>query len=208
LEGWQNGRTDTLTKNFINLHKHEGSFQTSLNYGYFINEHQFGWPAPDEAWQARSQTFIGWPACNSKSSFFEFIKNPGSFFQFIENPGSFYRFVENPGSFLWLISRNGDSFLMFTIIVHDADFFDVKIPVFMSTQQHFSWPLFYLSQTTSIWRGLFRKECQLSNSCYKTGILASEWSSQRQLPPCLIPAQHRATILQCPQDICAMVGHS
>ncbi len=150
MEGWQNGRTDTLTKNFINLHKHEGSFQTSLNYGYFINEHQFGWPAPDEAWQARSQTFIGWPACNSKSSFFEFIKNPGSFFQFIENPGSFYRFVENPGSFLWLISRNGDSFLMFTIIVHDADFFKLKIPVFLSMPQHFSWPLFYLSRTALI----------------------------------------------------------
>ena len=81
----------------------------------------------------------------------------------------------------------------------------------MSTPQHFSWPLCYLSRTASIWIGLslFRKERQLSNSCYKTGILASEWLSQRPLSLCLIPAQHRGitTILQCPQEVCAMVGH-
>ncbi len=42
---WNEDRTDMLTKNY----KHEGSLQTLLNYGYFIKEHQFGWPAPDEA---------------------------------------------------------------------------------------------------------------------------------------------------------------
>jgi hypothetical protein len=77
---WNEDGTDTLTKNFTNLHEHEGSFQVSLNYGYFINKHQFGWPAPDKAWQARSKTFTGWPACcNGKT----FNKNPGSFFRFI-----------------------------------------------------------------------------------------------------------------------------
>ena len=98
---------------------------------------------------------------------------------------------------------------MLTKIVHDADFIELKIPVFMSMRQHFSWPLLYLSRTASIWIGLFRKERQLSNSCYKTGILASEWLSQRPLPPCFIPAQHRGipTILQCLQEVCAMVGH-
>jgi hypothetical protein len=64
-------------------------------------------------------------------------------------------------------------------------------------------------RTASIWIGLFRKERQLSNSCYRTGILASEWLSQRPLPPCFIPAQHRGipSILQCLQEVCAMVGH-
>jgi hypothetical protein len=51
---WNEDGTDALTKNLTNLHKHEGSFQVSLNYGYFIIEHHFVWPAPDEAWQARS----------------------------------------------------------------------------------------------------------------------------------------------------------
>ena len=81
---------------------------------------------------------------------------------------------------------------------------------FMSTPQHFSWPLFNLSRTASIWKGLFKKERQLSNSWYKAGIFASEWLSQRPLPPCLIPAQHRGipTILQCSQEVCARVGWS
>jgi hypothetical protein len=99
--------------------------------------------------------------------------------------------IRNAGWFLRLISTNAGSFLTLTKIVHDADFFELKIPVFVSTPQHFSWPLFYLSRTASIWIGLFRKERQLSNSCYKTGILAYEWLSQRSLPPSLIPAQHR-----------------
>ena len=86
---WNKDRTDTLTKNFKNLHIHEGSFQTLLNYRYFINENQFGWPAPDEAWQACSQTFKGWPACKGKM----FNKNPGSLFWFIKNPDSFFRFI-------------------------------------------------------------------------------------------------------------------
>jgi hypothetical protein len=82
-----------------------------------------------------------------------------------------------------------------------------KSPCSCQRIQHFSWPLFYLLRTASIWRGLFRKERQLSNSCYKAGILASMWLGQRPLPQCLIPAQHRANILQCPQEVCAMVGH-
>ena len=105
---------------------------------------------------------------------------------------------------------NAGSCFTLTKIVHDADFFELKIPVFMSKPQHFSWPLLYLSRTASrIWIGLSIKERQLSNSCYKTGILASEWLSQRPLSLCLIPAQHRGitTILQCPQEVCAMVGH-
>jgi hypothetical protein len=109
-----------------------------LNYGYFINKHQFGWPAPDEeAWQACSQTFIGWPVCKGKI----FNKNPGSFLRFIKNAGSFFRVIKNPGSvripvhfsasFLRLNGRNADSFLTLAKIVYDADFFELKIPVFM-----------------------------------------------------------------------------
>jgi hypothetical protein len=55
----------------------------------------------------------------------------GSFFRFIKNPGSFFQFIENPGSFLQLNSRNAGSFLRFTKIVYDADFFELKILVFM-----------------------------------------------------------------------------
>ena len=58
-----------------------------------------------------------------------------------------------------------------------------------------------LSQTASIWRGLFRKERQ---------PVLKFLLQERPLPPRLIPAQHRGipTILQCPQEVCAMVGHS
>jgi hypothetical protein len=98
----------TLTKNFINLLKHEGSFHTLLNYSYFINKRGFGsWPAPDEGWQARSRTFIGWPARNRK-----LLKNPTSFripvhfFGSEKYPiyfsGSFLRLIQNTGSFLIL----------------------------------------------------------------------------------------------------------
>ena len=84
---WNKDRTDTLTKDFVNLHKHEGSFQTSLKYGYyFISKHQFGWPAPDEAWQVRSQTFIGWPACKGKM----LKKIPVHFFGSLRIPVHFF----------------------------------------------------------------------------------------------------------------------
>jgi hypothetical protein len=60
--------------------------QTSLHYGYYSTKSEFGWPAPDEAWQARRQAFIGWPARNHKM----LNKNPSSYFRFIKNPGSFF----------------------------------------------------------------------------------------------------------------------
>jgi hypothetical protein len=39
----------------------------ATNYGYFINEHQYDWPAPDRLLPARSRTFIGWRARNGKT---------------------------------------------------------------------------------------------------------------------------------------------
>ena len=178
---WNKDRTDTLTKDFVNLHKHEGSFQTSLKYGYFISKHQFGWPAPDEAWQVRSQTFIGWPACKGKMlkknpvHFFGSLRIPVHFFGslriLVHFSGSFFRFIKNPGSFLRLISRNASSFLTFTKIVHDAHFFELKIPVFTSTQ-HFSWPLL-----TSRGRREYGEGCSERNA--SSQILVSRQGSSR-----------------------------
>jgi hypothetical protein len=69
-------------KTFITLYRYEGSLQISLNYGYFNTERQFGWPAPDEAWQARRQAFIGWPARNHEM----FNKIPVHFFGSLRIP--------------------------------------------------------------------------------------------------------------------------
>jgi hypothetical protein len=63
-----------------------------LNYGYFNTESQFGWPALDEAWQARRQAFIGRPARNHKM----FNKNPGSYFGSFRIPDHFFRVIKIP----------------------------------------------------------------------------------------------------------------
>jgi hypothetical protein len=80
--------------------------------------------------------------------------------------------VHFSSSFLRLISRNASSFLTFIKIVHDADFFDLKIPVFMSTPQHFSLPLF----TSRGWRQ-YGEGCSERNVCFQ--ILVAWQGSSR-----------------------------
>ena len=107
--------------------------------------------------------------------FFGSLRIPVHFFGslriLVHFSGSFFRFIKNPGSFLRLISRNASSFLTFTKIVHDAHFFELKIPVFTSTQ-HFSWPLL-----TSRGRREYGEGCSERNA--SSQILVSRQGSSR-----------------------------